>query len=40
MKIAVLLCFLAPLSAFADDFSRCVDPAAVVRMLAGDMKFP
>jgi gluconolactonase len=38
-KIAALICFLAPLAATADDFSRCVDPTAVVRKLAGDMKF-
>ncbi len=38
-KIAAILCFLAPLAATADDFSNCVDPAAVVRKLAGDMKF-
>jgi gluconolactonase len=38
-KIAAILCFLAPLAATADDFSRCVDPTAVVRKLAGDMKF-
>jgi len=39
MKFAVILCLLAPLAATADEFSRCVDPAAVVRKLAGDMKF-
>lgn len=39
MKVAALVCVLAPLAAHADDFSRCVDPAAVVRKLAGDMKF-
>lgn len=30
---------LAPLPSSADDFAHCVDPTAVVRKLAGDMKF-
>lgn len=30
---------LSPLPSSADDFASCVDPAAVVRKLAGDMKF-
>jgi gluconolactonase len=38
-KFAALIVLLAPLAATADEFSRCVDPAAVVRKLAGDMKF-
>jgi gluconolactonase len=39
IKLAAIVCFLAPLVATADEFSLCVDPAAVVRKLAGDMKF-
>jgi gluconolactonase len=39
MTFASLLCFLCHFSAHADDFALCVDPAAVVRKLAGDMKF-
>ncbi|RPJ35628.1 MAG: SMP-30/gluconolactonase/LRE family protein [Verrucomicrobiaceae bacterium] len=35
----LFLCFLCPFSAKADDFALCVDPAATVRKLAGDMKF-
>jgi gluconolactonase len=37
--LASLFCFLCLLSANADDFAQCVDPSAVVRKLAGEMKF-
>ena len=39
MRFAAVFAVLAPLAATADEFSRCVDPAAVVRKLAGDLKF-
>lgn len=38
-KLIIFIGFLAPLLAAADDFVLCVDPAAVVRKLAGNMKF-
>jgi len=39
MKLVTLVFFSAAMTARADDFARCVDPAAVVRKLAGDMQF-
>jgi gluconolactonase len=39
VKFIIFIGFLAPLLAAADDFALCVDPAGVVRKLAGDMKF-
>ena len=39
MPIAAVFAVLAPLVASADEFSLCVDPAATVRKLAGDLKF-
>ena len=39
IRFIAVLGLLSPLVATADDFALCVDPAAVVRKLAGDMKF-
>jgi gluconolactonase len=39
IRCAAMFATLAPLVATADEFSRCVDPAAVVRKLAEDLKF-